>query len=48
MTEFLQRRKIKNQITDRDTYAWFDLFRLENSKWQVFQRKLRIGWDVDE
>ena len=48
MTEFLQRRKIKNQITDRDTYAWCILFRLKHAEGKILNRKMRIFCDFEK
>ena len=48
MTEFLQRRKIKNQITDRDTYAWCILFRLKHAEGKILNRKIRIFCDFEK
>jgi hypothetical protein len=48
MAELFENGKIDNQITDRDSNPWFSLCRLENAKWQILQRKMRIFWDLDE
>jgi hypothetical protein len=40
MTEFLQRGEIKNQISNRNPDARFGLWRLENTEWQILQRKM--------
>jgi len=33
--------KIKNQIHDRDTYAWCILFRLKHAEGKILNRKIR-------
>src|SRR6266478_3008311 len=48
MAEFLEDRKINNQIADRDSHARLTVSRLKHAERQVLNRKMRIGWDFDE
>ena len=43
-----QDREIDNLLANRHTNASTAIARFEHAKRQVLERKMRVGWDVDE
>src|SRR6266480_2026684 len=48
MPGLVERGKIDNVLTEGNADARHTGRRLENAKWKILQREMRISWDLDE